>query len=119
LKSGTARQSGAAIEGKVFGGNHAHSVRTVLRLMLMVSPSCAAHDATARSTSASKSSSSFGGPFTRLEIGHIFVGSDRNDQQVMRVGLAAQPPLIVGRPQDRRHSVVNPGDLVEEGLEAV
>jgi hypothetical protein len=36
------------------------------------------HDAAARSTSASKSSSSFRGLFTRLEIGHIFIGSDGN-----------------------------------------
>jgi hypothetical protein len=36
------------------------------------------HDAAARSITASNPSSSFCGLFTRLEIGHIFIGSDRN-----------------------------------------
>jgi hypothetical protein len=34
----------------------------------------------------------------------------------MRVGLAAEPPHIVGRPQDRRHAVVNPCDQLAKRI---
>ncbi len=45
-----------------------------------------------------------------MEIGHIFIGSDGNVSSKSRVWLAAEPSLIVRRPQDRRHAIVNPRD---------